>query len=119
VRLNLVVLRSMDVTRASAFYRALGLPMTRHEHGGAAHYAAEVGGCVLEIYPPKEGGAPTSAARLGFEVASVDELLPAVLVLGAELVKAPHDSPFGRRAVVRDLDGHSVDLVSPALPSAD
>ena len=110
--LNLVVIRSPDIDRAVLFYRNLGLQFTKHAHGsGPEHYSCEGGGLVFEIYPLRPTDAPTSAARLGFVVEQVDSLLKAFVELGAEIVSPPKDSPWGRRAVVRDLDGHSIELV--------
>ena len=111
--LNLVVLRSPNIERAVAFYRELGLVFTKHAHGkGPEHYASEHSGFVFEIYPLTQTQTPTTSTRVGFRVSSVDELLPKLRNLGAEVVSPPQDSPWGRRAVVKDLDGHSVELVS-------
>jgi len=41
-----------------------------------------------------------------------------VRAAGAEIVNGPHDSPWGRRAVVRDFDGHTVELVTTYGPDA-
>ena len=111
--LNLVVLRSPNIERAVAFYRELGLVFTKHAHGkGPGHYASEQSGFVFEIYPLTQAQTPTTSTRVGFRVSSVDELLPKLRNLGAEVVSPPQDSPWGRRAVVKDLDGHSIELVS-------
>ena len=119
-RLNLVVLRSSDMDRASAFYRALGLEFTKHAHGsGPEHYSAEIDGLVFEIYPKREGQSDTSAARSGFSVDSIDELVPLALAAGGKCISSPRDSPWGRRAVVRDIDGHSVELVTRVPPPGE
>jgi lactoylglutathione lyase len=111
--LNLVVLRSPDIHRAAQFYRALGLLFTCHSHGsGPEHYASEVSGLVFEIYPLTSKSGPTIGARIGFIVDSVDELIPLVVKAGAQVVTAPSDSEWGRRAVVKDLDGHVVELLT-------
>lgn len=47
-----VVLRAKDKARSAAFYRALGLELTEHKHGGPMHY--EMGphdpSLVVELY---------------------------------------------------------------------
>jgi catechol 2,3-dioxygenase-like lactoylglutathione lyase family enzyme len=112
--LNLVVLRSPDIDRAANFYRQLGLLFTRHAHGsGPEHYTSEVCGTVFEIYPMTEKTQPTISTRIGFSVDSVDQLVPLVEKIGARVLVAPCDSEWGRRAVVKDLDGHTVELVTP------
>ena len=111
--LNLVVIRSADIDRAVRFYQALGLIFAKHRHGtGPDHFSSDMSGVVFEIYPLPEGQPPTSAARVGFTVDDVDSLIPLLTEAGATLVSAPKSSPWGRRVVLRDLDGHSVELVS-------
>lgn len=113
-RANLLVLRSLDIHRAARFYQTLGLSFTLERHGdGPEHYSSDVKGFVFELYPLAEGRPPTSGTRLGFRVESVDELVSLAQSIGAEVVVAPHDSEWGRRAVIRDLDGHTVELVAP------
>ena len=111
---NLLVLRSPDIHRAARFYRALGLLFTTERHGtGPEHYSSNVNGFVFELYPLAADREPTTGTRVGFSVDSVDELVLLVQAAGAEVVSAPRDSEWGRRAVVRDLDGHTVELVTP------
>jgi catechol 2,3-dioxygenase-like lactoylglutathione lyase family enzyme len=110
---NLLVLRSPDIQRAATFYQALGLHFTLERHGrGAEHFSASIDGFVFELYPIATDQAPTTSVRIGFRVNTVDELIPQLLHLGAVLLTAPHDSDWGRRAVVQDLDGHTVELLT-------
>lgn len=112
--LNLVVIRSADMPKAAQFYQMLGLTFDKHRHGsGPEHFVCERGGIVFEIYPRKDETDATMAARLGFRVLSVDGIVEKLRQAGAEIVSAPKDSPWGRRAVVADPDGHRVELVEP------
>lgn len=112
--LNLVVIRSGDIDRAVTFYQMMGLVFEKHSHGsGPEHYASEVSGFVFEIYPLNEGQPPTTSTRIGFSVDDVDAIVSSLKNLGAKIVSPPKDSEWGRRAVVRDLDGHSVELITP------
>jgi lactoylglutathione lyase len=111
--LNLVVLRSPDIDRAALFYRQLGLLLTRHSHGsGPEHYSSEVSGMVFEFYPLTPKSQPTTGTRIGFQVDSVDAIVPLLSQIGAEIIIPPTDSEWGRRAVVKDLDGHVVELLN-------
>lgn len=117
-QLNLLVLRSPDIHRAVEFYRRLGLPFTLHKHGsGPEHYASEVSGMVFEIYPLGSKSAPTTGTRIGFRVDDVDRIFVALLEAetGAEIITPPANSEWGRRAVVKDGDGHLVELTAPAV----
>jgi lactoylglutathione lyase len=112
---NLFVLRSADIDQAVTFYQAIGLQFTKHRHGtGPEHYSAECAGLVFELYPLAENQTTTSAARIGFRVGNVDAVVDALSILGSEVVSAAKDSPWGRRAVVRDFDGHSVEVAAAA-----
>jgi lactoylglutathione lyase len=114
-RLNLVVLRCEDVDRAAAFYAELGLHFEKHAHGsGPLHYACEESGMVFELYPASEKSPATKSTRIGFVVDDVDACIDALGQVGAKVVTPPADSPWGRRAVIRDLDGHTVELTANA-----
>lgn len=108
---NLIVIRSPDMDRAKAFYEILGLTFTRHRHGtGPEHLAAESTGFVFEIYPQRDAASATTSVRMGFAVAEVDALVAQLAEQGAAIVSHAKDSPWGRRAVVKDFDGHTVEL---------
>ncbi|MES2462339.1 MAG: VOC family protein [Armatimonadota bacterium] len=111
VSLNLVVIRSADLERAAAFYTLLGLSFQKHRHGtGPEHLTCEMGQTVFEIYPRKTETDSTASVRLGFRVASVESAIADLQAAGAVIVSPPKDSPWGRRAVVDDPDGHRVEL---------
>ncbi|MBE9063361.1 VOC family protein [cf. Phormidesmis sp. LEGE 11477] len=111
---NLLVLRSPDIERAATFYSQMGLLFTKHAHGnGPKHYTSTVDGFVFEIYPARSSDDTTTRTRLGFSVDDVDSIVEMLLEIGATLRTKPTDSEWGRRAVVHDLDGHVVELVTP------
>ena len=113
-RLNLIVIRAKDIDRAAAFYSLLGLEFTKHRHGtGPEHYACEQGDLVFEIYPVQKEGNVSTGARIGFQIPSIVAVLPNLENAGARLISPTKDSPWGRRAVVSDLDGHRVELTEP------
>src|SRR5215813_9771313 len=110
--LNLVVLRSADLDRATAFYSKLGLSFTKHRHGsGPEHYSAALAGAVFELYPQSGDGASSLGTRIGFSVSSVDDVIKALSAYPTALVSLPKDSEWGRRAIVADPDGHRIELL--------
>lgn len=111
MRPNLLVVRSSDLERAERFYRQLGVAFVRHAHGGPEHLCAEFAGMLFEIHPVGIGRESTAATRLGFAVADVGAVLARLQTVDAELLQAPRPSPWGLRAVVRDPDGHCVELL--------
>lgn len=117
--LGLVVLRVGDLDAAAALYGALGLDFVRHRHGkGPVHLSAEHAGCVFELYPRGDG--PSSeGTRVGFRVDDVAAAVEAVVAAGATLRRPPKRSAWGRRAVVRDLDGHAVEIFERRVSDAD
>ena len=111
VQLNLVVIRAADTERAARFYRVLGLDFVAHRHGsGPEHLACESGPAVFEIYPRRDDADSTAATRLGFRVARLNAVLDELRSAGVRVVSAAKASPWGRRAVVEDPDGHRVEL---------
>jgi hypothetical protein len=116
-RLNLLVLRVADLDRAAAFYRLLGFEFVKHAHGrGPEHYATETNGFVFELYPATAEQPASSSTRIGFAVQDVDETAARLgAATGAKLVSASKDSEWGRRAVVADPDGHSIELTAISI----
>jgi hypothetical protein len=110
--LNLGVIRSADLERSARFYAILGLTFTRHRHGnGPEHLTSELGALVFEIYPRLGEGDSTASTRIGFRVHSIDDVVKRLQEIGIVLVSPAKDSPWGRRAVVDDFDGHRAELV--------
>ena len=111
--MNLIVLRSEHIDRLASFYKTMGLVFEKHQHGkGLEHYSSVVNGFVFEIYPLAKRE-PTTSTRIGFSVDDVDSIVELITAVGGELVTSIHDSDWGRRAVVKDLDGHTVELLTP------
>lgn len=110
--INLVVIRSADIHRAVTFYEKLGLTFALHAHGtGPEHYACDCQECVFELYPQKSPAQSTASTRLGFRVLDLEAVIGELRQINVTIVSEPSDSEWGRRAVVKDFDGHSVDLV--------
>lgn len=113
VALNLVVIQAHDLEATKEFYRCLGLTLQREQHGrGPEHYAAEVGSAVFEVYPCRDN-ATASCVRIGFRISSLEPTLVALRRQSVKILTEPHDSPWGRRAVVEDPDGNRVELTEP------
>lgn len=111
---NLLVIRSPDIDRAVTFYQCMGLMFDRHSHGkGPEHFASEVCGFVFEIYPQKNADDITTNTRIGFKVDDVDRVVGLLREIHAAIVMEPTNTEWGRRALVRDFDGHTVELVTP------
>src|SRR5437762_1414979 len=109
--LSLVVIRAHDVDRLATFYEALGLSFTKHQHGtGPKHFSSTIGETVFEIYPLNGANESTAPTRLGFSVPSLATAIDRLRVLDAAVLVEPSDTEFGRRAVVKDFEGHKVEL---------
>lgn len=109
--LSLVVIRAQDINRLASFYAALGFHFTRHRHGnGPEHLSSTIGQTVFEIYPRNGDNESTASTRLGFSVPSLTKALGQLRELDATVLVEPSDTEFGRRAVVKDFEGHKVEL---------
>ena len=114
-RPNLTVLRCADIEVSVAFYLLIGLKFEKHRHGkGPEHYAASDGIWTFELYPASAKFPASGSARVGFAVDSCDEVVGRLQGAGFSIELHPTDSPWGRRAVALDPDGHRVELTSPS-----
>ena len=112
---NLLVIRSPDIDRAVTFYSEMGMLFAKHAHGsGPEHYASDICGFVFEIYPQRDSNDMTINARIGFNVHDVDGIVGLLRKIDAEIVAEPKDTERGRRAVVKDFDGHTIELLTPS-----
>jgi lactoylglutathione lyase len=117
---NLLVIRSPNIDRAVTFYQQMGMLFDRHSHGsGPLHYASEVCGFVFEIYPQRNAADVTTNTRMGFNVDDVDGVIDLLRKIDATIVSEPNDTEWGRRAVVKDFDGHTVELVTSVKREAE
>lgn len=116
--LSLIVLRTSKTREMLSFYRILGFAFNEEKHGsGPIHHSAQTGSTVLEIYPGEDAEGlhwkAAGATMLGFSVESLDQTLGAFEELSSQLISAPKDSPWGRRAVLTDPDGRAIELSEP------
>ena len=112
VSLRLVAIRSSDIERAARFYQQLGLEFGKESHGtGQQHLAAALAPeAVFEIYSESTGSGSSAGIHIGFVVDYLDRILEE-LALPADRVLSPAtDTGRFRRAVIRDPDGHVVEL---------
>jgi predicted enzyme related to lactoylglutathione lyase len=114
IALNLVVIYSRDIEAAKEFYERLGLSFRPEKHGkGPSHFAAELGSAVLELFPCRDPS-HVPGTRIGLVVPSVDQAVNQLRGGTTEVVTEPHESAWGRRAVVKDVDGNFVELTQSA-----
>lgn len=109
--LGLIVLKACDPENLVSFYTKLGLDFQEEKHGtGPVHHACLINNAVLEIYPRLPNSEGTTETRLGFNVACLDEALEN-LSSHCEIMQPPRKSKWGRRSVVRDPEGHRIELL--------
>lgn len=114
--LNLIVLKTPHVETTTAFYRALGLEFVAEQHGrGPQHWAAQLTGVVLEIYPLSDNQHVDSSTRLGFTVPDLNATLITLRSTGVMIIAEPKSTAWGLRAVVQDPDGRSIELLQQAI----
>lgn len=111
IHCNLNVLRSANLVRSEQFHSALGMKFLRHTHGtGPIHLACELLGLTFEIYPCSSSSQSSRATRFGLSVGMVEHASGHLIAAGGQSISPPQPSPWGKRAVVADLDGHRGEL---------
>ena len=109
--LNLLVLKASDPAALAKFYSRFGLRFALEQHGrGPEHQACVMDNSVLEIYPLLDEGEKSIGVRLGFPVPSID-MATAGLDPASDFLLLPSDTKWGRRCVIRDPEGHKIELV--------
>lgn len=84
----------------------------QEQHGsGPVHWAADLDGIVLEIYPANSADEVDATARIAFNVNDVVSVLDTLRSSDAEIIGELKRTKWGLRAVVRDSDGRSVELI--------
>jgi hypothetical protein len=107
IRLNLVVLRSSNPALLAGFYPKTGLVFQQEKHGnGPVHFAADLEGCVLEIYPQGAEGPSTSVLRLGLTVPHLSDLIGTP----GEAVRSQQSTEHGLQAVIVAPEGRVLEL---------
>jgi lactoylglutathione lyase len=117
-RLQLVVIRSTDISRVVAFYSKFGVAFEEHRHGtGPGHFSTDLSGLVFEIYPAKKPEDVDRTTRLGFAIPDLHGSILELRSLDVEIIEEPKETEWGLRAVVRDPDGRSVELYAYDSPA--
>lgn len=108
MKLNLLVLRTANLEELRTFYTALGARFEKERHGGGpVHYASKLDDdFVLELYPCSDASKVDAELRLGIRVDNIFETLK-----GIEQSVVPKETRWGLRALVRDPDGRTVELI--------
>lgn len=122
--LGALVLFAGDLERTLAFHRALRFPVEPDDHEeGPLHYACDVGGVHIAIFPADDPGRAAPVHRSGgatfpgFAVPSLDNAAAVARRLGAPIVEEPSRYPWGRRMLLRDPDGRTVEVFGPTARS--
>lgn len=112
VLFTLLVLKTRQLEAMRAFYTALDIEFIEEKHGhGPTHYAAQLDGMVLEIYPLRNQDTLVDVTtRLGFKVILLNTTIEKLKECGASILSEPTPTQWGLQAVVRDPDGRSVEL---------
>jgi len=109
--IHLIVIKTNDPASLSGFYTTLGFQFHYHRHGnGPFHYASVGTGVLLEIYPlPKGITVADNTTRLGFTVASLDDIIKALPE--DTVITAPASTEWGYSAIIQDPDGRKIELL--------
>lgn len=112
MRINLLVIRTVDLEGLKAQYELLGFKFDYHKHGnGPFHYASEMDGFVFEIYPlTKSMDKADSSIRLGFDVKGLALKMQELKNSNWKIMSDLSMTEWGTKAILQDLDGRKVEL---------
>ena len=114
MQLNLLVIKTHQLDKLKAQYELLGFEFIYHNHGkGPFHYSAELDGLIFEIYPlAKNRLIADDTTRLGFSIDDVAVKVAELKNTNWKIRSDVSEITWGTRAVVQDLDGRKVELIS-------
>lgn len=109
--LNLIVIRTSDMSKLVNFYQILGLEFDYHKHEqGVYHYVTKINETVFEIYPLLKSQTEADiSTRLGFKISNFEEK---IALLCGFIVSKPMATEFGMCAILKDPDGRKVEIYS-------
>jgi len=115
MKLNLIVLRSANMESLASFYGALfEKELEKHRHGkGPEHYGTELNGLIFEVYSKRNEGDDTTPMRFGYLVEDIESALKRIKEFPINIVSEPKESPWGKRMVLDDPEGHRIELTEP------
>lgn len=115
MKLNLLVIKTNQLDEIKAQYELLGFDFIYHNHGnGPFHYSAELDDLVFEIYPlPKSKLITDDTTRLGFSIKNIRTTIAELKNSNWKISSDISESKWGTRAVIQDLDGRKVELITP------
>jgi lactoylglutathione lyase len=101
--------KDLDVTRR--FYEKIGLVFQKERHGtGLEHYASEIQGFVLELYPVT-ASQPSDSIRLGFATDNLAEVAGSIRhSTDVMVLKPPYTSADRVMMLLQDPDGRRVEV---------
>jgi len=112
ISMNLIVIRSKNIEKSLEFYKAIGLSFIKEKHGsGPEHYSSTINNLVFEIYPIIDNNKGNNNIRIGFNISSLDDVVNLLSKKGFEIVSEAKNSCWGRRAVMKDYDNYTVELI--------
>lgn len=117
--LSAAIIESPNPERLAKFYRdVVGVAVEESHDGGRSvqHYECELGEVHFAIYPlsDDELSSAGSRIRLGFAVASLDQMIESCASCGVAPTKEPVQRGFGRIMSIRDPDGNEIYLTELA-----
>ena len=70
-------------------------------------------GLIFEIYSKRNEEDDTTPMRFGYLVDDVEATLERIKEFPIKIVSEPKDSPWGKRMVLDDPEGHRIELTQP------
>lgn len=111
--LSAITLSVRDMTRAVAFYEALGFERI-YGGGSAAFTSLRAGSGYLNLTGERRQPGPSWWGRVIFHVSDVDETYRRALAAGFGPEAPPRDAEWGERYFhLRDPDGHELSFARP------
>lgn len=102
---NLIILSVKDIEESKKFYSMLGFNFIKEQHENSpVHYASELNGLVMELYPASNRFPLEKSIRLGFSVKNIHEIKKALVQHNIEIKEKEN------LIIIEDPDGRKIYL---------
>ena len=116
VQLDRVTINTANLPDMLEFYRAIGLDLqTKKSSLGSQVYTTRLGNIEFQLYSINiKDPMATPPLQMSFEVDDIEAVFAQLSLLrGVDVIMEPTELPDGKRAIVLDPDGQSVEVIQP------
>lgn len=116
IKLKAITINTANLQGLRDFYTGLGLQFEKAAvFRGSEVYRAVLDGIEISLFGMMDrNNAPTPPLQLSFQVQQMENVVGTIKrIPGVSVLLEPTDLPDGRKTILKDPDGNSVEIIQP------